>query len=179
MLEAVADIALSHFEHNIATRNGVRGAARIRIVPRVYSVDCTPTDAPMIAMDFFYSCKCAAGTAHGPAAQSSAALAAGGSAPRCEVGRSPLGAIVGPICPYAFAQVARFSQRWDVPVISGGIGTEFDNSRSEFPTLTRINGLAVRHLLLPAATAHCCLCKLRSPQHITCHFRRLSTRLSQ
>ena len=147
VLEAVADIALNYTQWRWLNRSGAGGGrradAQVAIKPKIHIVDCTPIEAPMIAMDQYYKCKCPAGALHASSSSNQNAPANGYS--DCNSNSSPLGAIVGPVCPYAFAQVGRFSQRWLVPIISDGIGLEFDNTRSDFPTLTRINGLSVRH----------------------------------
>ena len=145
--EAVADIALNHTQWRWLNRSGGRGGqredAQVAIRPEVHIVDCSPIEAPMIAMDLFYKCKCP-GTSTASASTGPQSNSMSSPNSDCSSSSSPLGAIVGPVCPYAFAQVGRFSQRWGVPIISDGIGLEFDNTRSDFPTLTRINGLSVR-----------------------------------
>lgn len=48
--------------------------------------------------------------------------------------------LLGPVCDYAVAPVARFSPHWNVPVVSAGaLVTDFDN-KSEYKLLTRVHG---------------------------------------
>ena len=48
--------------------------------------------------------------------------------------------LLGPVCDYAVAPVARFSPHWNIPVLSAGaLVTDFDN-KSEYKLLTRVHG---------------------------------------
>ncbi|VDI30767.1 atrial natriuretic peptide clearance receptor [Mytilus galloprovincialis] len=47
---------------------------------------------------------------------------------------------IGPVCDYAVAPVARFAPYWSIPVISAGAPVKAFDDKSEYKTLTRIQG---------------------------------------
>ena len=47
---------------------------------------------------------------------------------------------IGPVCDYAVAPIARFSTSWSMPVISAGALVKAFDDKTEYKTLTRIQG---------------------------------------
>lgn len=48
---------------------------------------------------------------------------------------------MGPVCPYVLAPVARFSGKWNIPVLSTGGQAKTFRQKEQYPLLTTIGGI--------------------------------------
>lgn len=47
---------------------------------------------------------------------------------------------MGPVCPYVLAPVARYSGKWNIPVLSTGGQAQGFRQKEQFPLLTTVGG---------------------------------------